>query len=38
MTSVWEAETDQSVRSCSAPRLRATIPPNGSMFWFVTSA
>ncbi len=35
--SVWEAESDQSLRSCTAPRLRATMPPKGSMFSFVVS-
>ena len=27
MTFVWEADSDQSSRSCTAPRLRATMPP-----------
>ena len=38
MMSVWDAETDQSVRSCTAPRLLAMLPPNGSMFSFSMSA
>ena len=36
-TFVWDADSDQSLRSCTAPRLLATIPPKGSMFSFVVS-